>query len=77
MLSFFAERTIFPTIRIGVFSKQKSRKQCREKSEHRQAHEGKLQTDIWKGEINVGYDMIFIARSTINGQKAFDVGKIH
>ena len=30
---------------------------------------------IWKGEIKEGYDMIFIARSTINGQKAFDVGK--
>ena len=30
---------------------------------------------IWKGEIKEGYDMIFIARSTIKGQKAFDVGK--
>ena len=30
---------------------------------------------IWKGEIKEGYDMIFIARSTINGQKAFDVEK--
>lgn len=30
---------------------------------------------ILKGEIREGYDLIFIARNTINGQKAFDVGK--
>ena len=30
---------------------------------------------VFKGEIREGYDLIFIARNTINGRKAFDVGR--
>ncbi len=30
---------------------------------------------VLKGEIREGYDLIFIARNTINGKKAFDVEK--